>query len=185
MSDDQTFDQILRSLDDTGNLVDLQTRTLAFAGEQKARADAAEARVRELESVAVRVSEYIETLESANADLAGAMGRVRELEEKLEDMQRDWEESLCNIENADLTRAHARITKLESLGAPPDDSPTSHYNTINRAREWWRASTGLTGEAANGRRLLGWVLETLYAMQLRHRQEIEALTAKLENRETP
>ena len=55
-----------------------------------------------------------------------------------------------------------------------------HYNTLERARTWWHANTGLTGAAAEGRFLLGWVLETLYAMQERHRAEVKALKSEKE-----
>ena len=47
------------------------------------RAEAAEARVRDLEAVALRLSTYSETLESANADLAGSLERAEAAEAKL------------------------------------------------------------------------------------------------------
>jgi hypothetical protein len=102
--------------------------------------------------------------------LADAEARVRALE--------GYEQT--HIENLEALRA--RVAELESLGAPPDDSEQSHYNTCRRAREWWHANTGLTGEAATGRFLLGWVLETVYAQNVRHKAEVEALRAKVEGR---
>jgi hypothetical protein len=51
------------------------------------RAEAAETRVRDLDAVALRLSTYIETLESANADLAGCLERAEAAEARVHELE--------------------------------------------------------------------------------------------------
>lgn len=122
--------------------LDLSKLTLraCFNPDWQVRAEAAEARVRDLDAVALRLSTYIETLESANADLGGAFeraeaaeARVRELESavrELDAIQASVEQGRFEVRQ--LQASNDRLLKISEC-ATEEDARELVMEEFNRA----------------------------------------------------